>query len=186
VARDDKGQLVVVDAFPGRGPGNKNAVQAISVDSFFCDKQYGATHGIVARPKDCVAAKKAAKWAMDQTKDPDYVFDLFDPWNSDPKRLYCADFVYQSYQNAGVDLVPAKMDFLSPDNKENTISAAREFKGGWAKLATDSMIEKELLKRGGGSSEYITPCQVGQNTKTDTILNFDTASPPGPAGGKKN
>src|ERR1017187_310404 len=35
VARNDKGELVVVDAYPGRGPGNKNAVASNSVDSFF-------------------------------------------------------------------------------------------------------------------------------------------------------
>src|ERR1022692_3553164 len=30
-----EGELVVVDAYPGRGPGNKNAVASNSVDSFF-------------------------------------------------------------------------------------------------------------------------------------------------------
>jgi hypothetical protein len=34
--------------------------------------------------------------------------------------------VYQSYQNAGVDLVPDKMDFLSDANRENTLSVVKE------------------------------------------------------------
>lgn len=181
IARDDKGDLVVVDAYPGRGSG---AVAAITVDSFFCDKKYGATHGLAARPQDHAAAVKAADWAMKQTKDPDYVFDLFDPWNNDPKRLYCADFVYQSYQNAGVDLVPAKMDFLSAENKKNTLAAARDFKPG-AKLVSDEKLQNELLKKTGGSSEYITPCQVAQNSQADTVVNFDTAKPSASSGGKK-
>lgn len=185
VARNDKGELVVVDAYPGRGPEgdeNKNAVAANSLDTFFCD--HGATQGIVARPKDCTAAQKAAQWAYEQTRDPDYDFDLFDPWNKDPKTLYCADFVYQSYQNAGIDLVPDKMDFLSPPNKSDTLAAVRDFK--WkAKLAPDAKLEKELLKMTGGSSDYITPCQVGKNSHTDTIVNFETAKPSGSSGGKK-
>jgi hypothetical protein len=185
VARNDKGELVVVDAYPGRGPKgdeNKKAVAANSVDSFFCG--HGATQGMVARPKDCTTAQKAAKWAYDQTKDPDYEFDLFDPWNKDPKSLYCADFVYQSYQNAGVDLVPDKMDFLSPANRADTLSAARDFK--WkAKFASDRKLQNELLKMTGGSSDYITPCQVGSNSHTDTIVNFDTSTPSGASGGKK-
>lgn len=184
VARNDKGELVVVDAYPGRGPNanDKNAVAANSVDDFFCG--HNATQGRVTRPKDCDMAKKAAQWALEQTKDPDYVFDLFDPWNNDPKRLYCADFVYQSYQNAGVDLVPDKMDFLSPANKANTLAAAREFKPS-ARLLSDDKLTQELLKMNGGSSEYITPCQAGNNSQTDTVVDFGTALS-GSSGGKKS
>lgn len=183
VARNDNGELVVVDAYPGRGPANANAVEANSVDSFFCD--HGATQGLVARPKDCDASKKAAKWALEQTKDPDYTFDLWDPWNKNPKRLYCADFVYQSYQNGGVDLVPDKIDFLSPTNKQKTLDAVRGF--DWkAKLASDKKLEKELLSRTDGSSEYITPCQVAVNAQTDTVSTFDQPKASGPGdGGKK-
>ena len=183
VARDAKGDLVVVDAYPGRAAGNREAVAAHSVDDFFCG--HGATQGQVTRPKDCAAAQKAAQWALKQTSDKDYIFDLFDPWNKDPKRLYCADFVYQSFQNAGVDLVPTKMDFLSPANRSNTISAARDFKGGLAKIAPDSKIEKELLKMSGGSSEYITPCQVAGNAYTDPAVNFSSASSSSGSSSKK-
>src|ERR1022692_3553166 len=98
-------------------PATRTRSLQIASIRFFCG--HGATQGLVTRPKDDKAAKKAAQWAYDQSKDPDYTFDLFDPWNSDPKRLYCADFVYQSYQNAGTDLVPDKMDFFSPANKQN-------------------------------------------------------------------
>lgn len=183
VAKDATGKLVVVDAYPGRGPKNKNAVATSSVDDFFCGHK--ATQGIVARPKDCDAARKAATWALDQTKDPDYVFDLFDPWNNDPKRVYCADFVYQSYQNAGVDLVPAKMDFLSPANKTNTLAAARSFNPK-ARILTDSKLETELLKMTGGSSDYITPCQVADSPMNDRAVEFDTAGKgSGASGGKK-
>jgi hypothetical protein len=194
VARDDKGALIVVDAYPGRGPdeetqkkesptaSNKNAVAANSIDSFFCN--HGATQGLVTRLRDCDAAKKAAQWAFDQTKDPDYTFDLFDQWNKDPKRLYCADFVYQSFQNAGVDMVQYKMDFLDAANKQNTLSAARDFK--WkARLASDTKLERELLSMTGGSSEYITPCQVASNPKTDAIVDFDASTPSGSSSGKK-
>jgi hypothetical protein len=181
VAKNDKGELVVVDAFPGRGGklstgGSKsNAVRAISVDSFFCD-EYGATHGMVGRPKDCAAASKAAAWALEQTKDPDYVFDLWDPWNVDPKRLYCADFVYQAFGDTGTaaKMVPKKMDLLSKENEANTIAAIRKLKS-IPDSVSDDWIKKELLKNSKGKSEYITPCQIGVNTETDTVLKFDSA-----------
>jgi hypothetical protein len=182
VARNDKGELVVVDAYPGRGSGNKNAVAAHSVDDFFCG--HNATQGLVARPKDCAKAKQAAQWAMEQTKDPDYTFDLFDPWNNDPKRLYCADFVYQSYQSAGLDLVPDKMDFLNPANKSNTLAQVHSFKPE-TRLLSDAKLEKELLKKTNGSSEYITPCQVANNPNTDTVVDFNAAKPSSASGGKK-
>jgi hypothetical protein len=178
VARNDKGELVVIDAYPGRGTNNKNAVAEQTVDSFFCD--HHATVGVGARPKDCVAAKKAAQWAYSQTKDPDYTFDLWDPWTNDPKRVYCSDFVYQSYQNAGVDLVPAKMDFLSPANKKNTLDAIRQYKFS-ARFASDAKLEAKL--RAMTSSEYITPCQVAKNAETDVAVNFNPAKATG-SGGK--
>ena len=179
VSCNDKGELVVVDAYPGRGTGDDedlNAVGSSTLDDFFCG--HGATHGLVSRPKDSKAAKKAAKWALEQTKDPDYKFDLYDPWNEDPKKLYCADFVYQSFENAGVDLVPKKMDFLSEENKENTLSVARDsMKNDYGKvktfLATDKQLE-EGLKKNYKSTEYITPCQVADNSNMDTKVKFDT------------
>lgn len=188
VARNEKGELVIVDAYPGRGAdgGNSNAVKAISVEDFFCSPEYGATHGLVTRPKDCEAAKKAAAWAMEQTKDSGYEFDLFDPWSSDPKKLYCADFVYQAYQDAGTDMVPEKMDFLSPENKENTLDAARDYEGWYAHLATDSKIEEKLLEQSGGTSEYITPCQVAVNDNTNTVLTYDSGKTTPSSGGKKD
>jgi hypothetical protein len=177
VAKNDKGELVVVDAYPGR----TSAVGANSVDDFFCG--HGATQGLAVRPKDCLASKKAAQWAMEQTKEPDYVFDIWDPWNNDPKRLYCADFVYQSYQNAGVDLVPDKMDFLSDANRENTLSVVKESEQYKSlplykrSLATDQKIADDLLKKAGGSSEYITPCQVANNPNMTKIVTFDKPAP---------
>lgn len=171
VARDAKGDLVVVDAYPGRGPAGdtkKNAVGSQSVDEFFCG--HSATDGLVARPKDCVKAKQAADWALAQTKDPDYTFDLFDPWNKDNKLLYCADFVSQSFASAGVDLVPTKMDFLDASHRANTIALAREKakESNWkAYIATDAQIEQRVLARSKGNSQYITPCQVANNAQTD-------------------
>ncbi|MET0649850.1 MAG: YiiX/YebB-like N1pC/P60 family cysteine hydrolase, partial [Pyrinomonadaceae bacterium] len=188
VARNAQGDLVVVDAYPGRGAkkseggGNTSAIGEQSVKSFFCD--HDATQGLVARPRDSAAAKKAAQWAYDQIKDPDYTFDLFDAWNKDPKRLYCADFVHQSYQNAGVDLVPAKMDFLSPANKKNTLQAVRDLKPTTRALS-DSKLESELLKKSNGS-EYITPCQVAQNAQTDKVVDFAPKKGSGSGGGKKS
>jgi hypothetical protein len=190
VVKNDEGELVVVDAFPSRGLNGKydNAVQAISVDCFFGpDKydathglvtQYEATHGMVTRPKDCVAAEKAAEWAMEQTKDPDYVFSLFDPWNENPKKVYCADFVHQAYQNAGVELVKTKMDFLGEENKANTIAAGREFLGESAKDSWDITIEAKMYLMARGTTEYITPCQVGTGSDNSTVLTFDSAKPP--------
>jgi len=184
VARNAKGELVVVDAYPGRSSG---AVAEQSVDDFFCG--HGATHGAVTRPKDCAAADKAARWAMDQTSDPDYEFDLWDPWNNDPKRLYCADFVHQSFQNAGVDLVPAKTDLLDAAHRDTTIAEARRMAANdskLAKLASDDRIEQELRNRTGGSSEYITPCDVAKNAGTDPVVVYDSGVGRGAGGGKKN
>ena len=189
VARDAKGDLVVVDAYPGRGSAkakNKNAVGANPVDDFFCG--HGATHGLVGRPKDCVKAQAAANWAMGQTKDLDYNFDLWDPWNNDPKELYCADFVHQSYQNAGMDIVPIKTDLLDSAHRGATISEARKMAAkdtGLAKFASDSRIEAELRSRTGGSSEYITPCQVGVNADTQTAVVYESPAAAAGKGGKK-
>jgi uncharacterized protein YycO len=183
VARNAAGDLVVVDAYPGRSSG---AVAEQSIDDFFCG--HHATDGIVTRPKDCDAAKKAAKWAMDQTADPSYKFDLWDPWNNDPKSLYCADFVYQCFQNAGVDLVPVKTDLLDAAHRDKTIEEARKMAQQdtkLAKLASDKKIEAELRKRTGGNSEYITPCQMGINPGTDTVATLNTAGS-GSGSGKKS
>lgn len=185
VAKNAAGDLVVVDAYPGRG--SSGAVAEQSVDDFFCG--HHATDGIVTRPKDCDAAKKAAKWAMDQTADPSYKFDLWDPWNNDPKSLYCADFVYQCYQNAGVDMVPVKTDLLDAAHRDTTIAEARKMAQQdtkLAKLASDKKIEAELRKRTGGSSEYITPCQMGINPSTDTVATLKTAGSGSGGGGKKS
>jgi Permuted papain-like amidase enzyme, YaeF/YiiX, C92 family len=189
VARDSAGQLVVVDAYPGRGPagGNEAAVAAHPVDDFFCG--HGATHGVVARPKDCAKAQLAAQWAMAQTIQPDYKFNLWDPWNSDPKQLYCSDFVHQSFQSGGgLDLVPVKTDLLDTTHRATTLSEARKMAANdnrLAKLASDSKIESELRKRTGGSSEYITPCQVAMNTETQVAAVYVSPVAATGADGKK-
>ncbi|MCB2262283.1 MAG: hypothetical protein LGR52_04990 [Candidatus Thiosymbion ectosymbiont of Robbea hypermnestra] len=180
VSKNAKGKLVVVDAYPERTGGD---VKEESIDDFFCE--HDTFKGQVARPKNHKLGKKAADWAMEQTKDLDYKFDIFNPWNRDPKQLYCSDFVYQAYQNAGVELTPKKMDFLSPKNKENTLDALREYvksKGSsterlLVKLASDSKLGEELKKKAGGNSEYITPCQVAVNNHMDTVVDFDPSPP---------
>ena len=187
IARNAAGDLVVVDAYPGRAVG---AVKEESIDDFFC--KHGTSKGLVARPKDPKLGEKAAQWAMAQTKDPAYQFDIFNPWNRDPKQLYCSDFVYQSYQNAGVELVDKKMDFLSSANKENTLEAMRIYmkKEGdseekmTAKWASDETLESELKSRAGGS-EYITPCQVAVNGNMDTAVDFEPPSAKGSGGDPK-
>ncbi len=181
VVKNAAGELVVVDAYPGRPAG---AVSESPVDDFFCG--HGATQGLAARPKSCAAAQKAAQWALKQTKDPDYKFDLWDPWNHDPKRVYCADFVYQSFQNAGVDLVPVKTDMLDAAHRSTTLAEARKMAGGLAKIAPDKKIEAELRKRTGGSSEYITPCQMAVNAGTDTTVVYESSVAAGGAGTKKH
>jgi hypothetical protein len=182
VVENAAGDLVVVDAYPGRSGG---AVKEESIDDFFCG--HGTFKGLASRPKDSAKAKKAAEWALAQTTDPAYDFGIFSPWNSDPKTLYCSDFVYQSFQNAGVDLVPKKMDFLSRANRQNTIDAAREYatkeETRLAKVASDSKIESELRKQAKGS-EYITPCQVAMNAETEIAVEFD-AAPTGGGGASK-
>ncbi|MDY6994008.1 MAG: YiiX/YebB-like N1pC/P60 family cysteine hydrolase, partial [Pseudomonadota bacterium] len=173
VTQNDHGDLVIVDAYPQRSNG---AIAEESIDSFFCN--HDTFKGLVTRPNDCNAAKKAAQWAYKQTKNPDYNFDIFNPWSEDPKRLYCSDFVYQSYQNAGIELVADKMDFLSNENKANTLEAVREYVSDEHKLvakASDEKIEEELHKR-ASSSEYITPCQVAINDKTNTVIEFESSS----------
>ena len=122
VVKDAKGDLVIADAYPERTDGD---VKTETVESFFCG--HGTDKGLVARPKDCDVGEKAAQWALSQTKEKDYKFDLFNPWDGDPKQLYCSDFVYQAYGAAGADIVPDKMDFLTPANKKNTLDALREF-----------------------------------------------------------
>jgi hypothetical protein len=182
VARNAKGELVAVDAYPGRKGG---AVAESPIDDFFCG--HGATDGLVARPSDPATAKKAAAWAQAQTSKPDYVFDLWDPWNNDPKRLYCADFVYQSYQNAGLDLAPVKTDLLDATHRATTIAEARKMSDNpLAGVAPDAKIEEILRKKTGGSSEYITPCQVAQNANTCPVLRYKSAPVPASGtGGKK-
>jgi hypothetical protein len=179
VTKNSAGNLVVVDAYPRAG----SAVAEESVDSFFCN--HGAMKGLAARPKDPAVAQKAAQWAQSQTKVGGYQFQLLDPWNQDPKRLYCSDFVHQSFQNAGLELVPTKLDLMSPANKKNTIDALRDFKGGTAKFAGDSAIEQEIRKS-APSFEYITPCQVAMNAHTTTAVVFDPkAKGAGGGGGSK-
>jgi hypothetical protein len=182
VARDANGDLVVVDAYPGRSSG---AVEAHSVDDFFCG--HHATQGIITRPKDSAKAKKAAEWALEQTKDPDYEFDLFDPWNKDPKRLYCSDFVSQSFENAGLSMVPHKTDFLSAANRQNTLDAARDFGVPWyaSPFVSDKKVEQKLLEKANGFSEYITPCDVARNANTDTVVNFNATAAAGSGSSKK-
>jgi len=174
VARNSAGELVVVDAFPGRRNATRGDVAEQSVSDFFCKSRPPATHGIITRPKDCAAAKKAAEWAIKQTKEKDYHFDLWDPWNNDPKKLYCADFVYQSFSNAGVDLVPMKTDLLDAAHRHITIAAVRK-KELLASAASDATIESKLRNKTGGSAEYITPCQMGINAGTDAVATLETA-----------
>ena len=52
-------------------------------------------------------------------------------------------------------------------------------------LATDSRIEAELRKRTGGSSEYITPCQVGVNADTQTAVVYESPAASAGNGGRK-
>ena len=180
IVRNAKGELVVVDAYPRAG----SAVAEEPIEDFFCG--HGTFKGLVSRPKDCKAAQNAAQWAYDQTKDPDYKFDIFNPWDQDPKRLYCSDFVYQSFQNAGIEMVPNKMDFLSDSNKANTIAAAREFmkiegtitERAAANIVPDAKIAKELRKK-VTNSEYITPCQVAINPQTNPVVNYDPSAAKG-------
>lgn len=185
VCKNAAGELVVVDAYPDRTGGD---VKEESVDDFFCE--HDTFKGLVARPKDCELGEKAAEWAMEQTKDPTYRFDIFDSADRNPKQLYCSDFVYQAYSNpevdpeTEVDLVPEKMDFLSQDNKKNTLEAVREYAKSGAntgeklagKWASDDKLEAEFRKR-TGSPRYITPCQVAVNEHMDTIVDFESSSP---------
>jgi hypothetical protein len=184
VTKNDRGELVVVDAYLGRGASSepdKNAVAEEPIDDFFCN--HGTYKGLVTRPKDCDVAQKAAQWAYQQTKDPDYEFDIFNSWNQDPKQLYCSDFVYQSYQNAGIELISDKIDFLSDENKANTLQAARDYSMS-AKLISDRKLEEELRKK-ASNSEYITPCQVAINSYTNTVMEFEASARNSSSGSSK-
>lgn len=184
VARDESGDLVVVDAYPGRGPvehtkktnvrTNTDAVEAHPVDEFFCgNTDHRPTHGLVARPKDSAKAQQAAQWAIDQTSNPEYRFNLWNPWDKSPKQVYCSDFVYQCFQNAGLDIVPDKTDFLDATHRATTLAEARKM-DFLAMLATDEAIETDLRRRTGGSSEYITPCQVAVNPETQVTAFYES------------
>ena len=185
VARDASGKLVVVDAYPARGPSKDytHAVAANPVDDFFC--KHNATQGMVTRPKDCGKAQKAARWAVTQTADPSYKFNLWDPWNNDPKQVYCSDFVHQSFENGGTELVPFKADFLDAAHYANTMKAVRTMKPIVTKPLRDANIETKLRNKTGGSSEYITPCQVAVNAETQTIVNYVYSPPAKPSLGSK-
>lgn len=172
VTKDATGKLVVTDAYPGRGPGDKNAVGNESVEDFFCSPHHGPPDkGLLARPKDSNIAKKAAEWAQKQTTDPAYKFDIFSDFRTTPKDVYCSDFVHQAFQNAGVDVVPTPMDFMSAANKQNTIDGVREFKSLPRLLISDRKIESEI-KKTISNFEYITPCQVARNPNVSTVSFF--------------
>ena len=181
VTRNAAGELVVTDAYPGRGSGNKEAVSNESVEDFFCSDSHGPPDkGLVARPEDPEAARKAAEWAQEQTSDPAYKFDIMSDFRTSPKDVYCSDFVHQAFQNAGVDLVPSPMDFMSATNKANTLEGMREFlKTGadgrgaklGAKVVSDSKLERKL-KSTFSNFEYITPCQVADNPLVSTVGSF--------------
>lgn len=183
VTKNAAGKLVVVDAYPGRGPDNKKAVGEESVEDFFCSQRHDPAppdKGQISRPKDPAVAKKAADWARDQIKNPDYKFNIFSDWKANGNDLYCSDFVHRAFQNAGEELVPSKMDFLSSANKKNTIDGVRDFAktgamGGKAKagayVTSDAALEKKIRSQ-IATSEYITPCQVGNNASMTKVGGF--------------
>ncbi len=178
----DPSKFMVTDAYPRGG----SDVGTESVEDFFCSKKHSdppgtaPDKGLVARPKDPAVAKKAAEWAQQQTKDPAYKFNIFNDFRSDPKDVYCSDFVHQAFQNGGVDVVPNPMDFMSSTNKANTVDALREFvkKGGYGRpaqmaepLTSNSMLERKI-KGKFTNFEYITPCQVANNSHMTKVASF--------------
>lgn len=166
VVMNDKGEPMIVDAYPDRDDG---AVKAITPESFFGEGH--AVSGGVFRHKDSAAATSAAQWANQQTKDPDYKFELFSPWNEDKKSVYCSDFVYQAYSNAGKTLVERKYDLLSDQNIENTVTALRKHGGFKAKLASDQKIE-ERAREMAESGEFIAPGQLAESPDVCPAVDF--------------
>lgn len=177
VTKNAAGQMVVVDAYPGRSAG---AVGEESVEDFFCHKDHGPPDkGMVARPNDPAISKQAADWARLQLSDPAYKFDIASDFRDTAKDVYCSDFVYQAFQNGGTDLVPNPMDFMSPTSKQNTLDGLRDYvkdtggvKEKWGtKLASNSKIESEAKKK-FTNFEYITPCQVADNAHVKPVATF--------------
>lgn len=168
VTKNAAGDLVVVDAMPRAG----GAVQEESLEDFFCHKDHGPPDkGMIARPNDSNVGAKASQWAQGQTNDPAYKFDIFSDFHTSPKDVYCSDFVHQAFQNAGVDLVPSPVDFMSPANKANTLDGIRDFKGPHTHLISDSKLEGEIKKQ-ISNFEYITPCQVANNPHMTQVASF--------------
>jgi len=174
VTRNQNGDLVVVDAYPGRGTDNSNAVGEISVEEFFNAEH--ATSGGVFRYENPEVAKKAAEWAMQQTQSPDYTFDIYDPWNENPKNVYCSDFVSQAFENAGVTLVEEKIDFLSDANRANTAAAFRKFKPLLTLKSDDRVISLVKEKTGMTSGEFIAPGQLAKAKGVKQVTKFDPKS----------
>jgi hypothetical protein len=173
VVKGDDGKIMIVDAYPG--DDRKGAVKPVTPEKFFGEGH--AISGGVFRPKDKNAATKAASWAKEQTKDPDYVFDLSSPWNEDKKRVYCSDFVYQAFSNAGVTLVEDKYDLLSEDNRSNTAEALRKYKGGFAKVASDEKIAEQASAY-SKSSEFIAPGQLADSPDVCPAVDFEPTAAP--------
>lgn len=88
----------------------------------------------------------------------------------DPQDVYCSNFVHQAFQNAGVDIVPTPLDFLSAANKQNTIDRIRELKSV-SGFAPDWKVESQI-KKAISNFEYITPCQVALNLHVGTVSFF--------------
>lgn len=178
VTKNAAGDLVVTDAYPGRNDG---AVKNESVEDFFCNKDHGPPDkGTISRPNDPEVAKKAAEWAQSQTTDPAYTFDIFSDFRGSPNEVYCSDFVHQAFENAGVDIVPSPMDFMSSSNKKNTIDTMRDFaKTGGLGEGIQSMAEwapdfvlKIAIKTKYSNFKYVTPCQVANSSQVSAVASF--------------
>lgn len=172
VTKNSAGELVVTDAMPREGGGKGAVGNEETVEDFFCHKDHGPPDkGTIARPNDPAISKKAADWAQQQTSDPAYKFDIFSDFRNSSKDVYCSDFVHQAFQNAGLDTVPAPIDFMSSANKQNTIDGIRDFKNLPKILASDSKLEGEIKKQ-VSNFEYITPCQVTDNPHVTKVGSF--------------
>ena len=184
VAKDTDGNLVIVDADEKRGKNedgssnNSQAVAAITVEKFFCESR--ATQGLVVRPKNNKASQKAAKWAMEQTKNKEYKYDIWDPWASNKKTVYCSDLVYQAFKNIGINLSRRKLRLFTKKRIQQELTAIRKYsssktfnvgdKESLAFFLDDEELEKIMRKKTHNKTTYINPCDL---IKGNNIVKFE-------------
>ncbi|MCP4133285.1 MAG: hypothetical protein GY754_20115 [bacterium] len=179
-------KMVVVDAYPGRGPARSSekkasktsfhAIKAITVKDFV---DHSVKTDVYRYKGSRDNARKAARWALAQEPDTNYLFSLFDETLSKgDKNLYCSEFVYYCYQEQGANLVPIPLNIKSTANKSRTLQALMKFtraENSKAHLLSDTELRTRLendasYKNHGGI--FVSPQQLADSGDTAFLLKL--------------